>query len=408
MIQPSMSKAGALIACQWPFNNPLVPSVQQNEAMRWGSAAHAVWESALRGGISPKIAVGVVPRIAKEFDFPEQELHDNTSQAYTELLRWLDGGNYWKAKLLPAPKSAVLVEQAIAFDVIAGTARIAENVDEHHVYPGIAPTEHPGTLDFAIRLSAYGKRLPDRLRKSIFVLDHKTGMTVDPPRESAQLRSLALTLCTLWKAERAIVALLHAPRDGIPMVIADELTPKDLADHHDQLRGAFNRIGDGSLRPNPGCSWCPGITVCPAYGASLATLADSLGPPGEPLVEEAKKKVKEGNGGLVPRPRLDLTTPEGVGTAHMILQMMRACDEQLSDRIKQWLHEPDPSGQERFGVRPDGKLTVLKVIERENLSLASIKRNLPLAEAAKIEKLLRDKGCVEKLPREELRAVDDR
>jgi hypothetical protein len=409
MIQPSMSKAGALIECAWPFNNPLVPKIQQNEAMRFGAAAHAIWESGLRAGIASKIPAGVIPKIAKDFEFEEAELREHTLSAYDELLRWLGGGNYWNVNLLPAPKGAALVEQALAFDVATGVARIAANVDENHVYPDVTPDEHPGTLDFALRLGLYGaKRLPERLRRSVFVLDHKTGLTVDPPRESRQLRSLALTLATLWKADRAIVALLHAPRGGIPMVIADELNEKDLDDHHQQLRAAFGRIGDGSLRPNPGCHWCPGITVCPAYGASLATLADSLGPPGEPLIEEAKNKLKEQNGGIAPRARLDLSTPNGIGAAHMLVQMLRACDEQLSDRIKQWLREQNEDGTDRFGVRPDGKLTVLKTVERENLSLASIKRHLPLAEAAKMERLLRDKGCIEKLPREELRAVDDR
>ena len=82
--------------------------------------------------------------------------------------------------------------------------------------------------------------------------------------------------------------------------------------------------------------------------------------------------------------------------------MMRKVDETYTDILKQRIRD----GQ--LAQRPDGKFAVLRTVERDNLSLASIKRAFKPAEAAKIEKMLRDGGAIEKLPREELRAVDDR
>lgn len=401
-MQPTASKAGTLLQCAWAFNNPAVPKTIANVSMRYGSAFHSVVAAALEAGVAPKISTAAIPSAAKEFGVEnvEQELRAHTQAAYAELLHWLGGGNPWGLKLLPAPKKGViLVEQAIAYDVMTGKARLAPPVDENHVYHDVTDSEHPGTFDVAINLKAYGTRVPVRFRKAVLILDHKTGMTFDNPRDSAQLRSLAVACCALWGCERAVVAINHAPRDGIPAIFADELGPEDLVEHAAALKRAFARIGDGSLRPGPQCGYCAGNSVCPAYGGSLATLTDGL------------RAAYEGDGAagtLLPvvagRAPLSIDTPEGLGTVHMILQMMRRVDDEWAGRIKEKL-KSDPGF---FGVRPDGKFTVLRKTERDNLSMASIKRAVGNAEAARIEKMLRAKGCIERIEREELREVDDR
>jgi len=397
-----MSKTGLLLQCGWAFNNPLIPPTIANDPMRYGSAFHELLALSLENGVPPELSLAVLPAIAKKFHVREDELRAHASDAYKTLLDWLNGDNAFGLKLLPAPKGAIVIEKAIAYNTAAYSARMAPPVDENHVYQDVTPEEQPGTVDVAIRLGLYGTRVPPRFRKAVIVLDHKTGMSFDNPRDSKQLRSLALAFARLWKAERAIVAINHAPRDGLPAVFADELTKEELDEHADNLRDAFVRIGDGSLRPGPECGYCAGNAVCPAYGGSLASLSRDLqrmegALPPEPLEVESRKALNK------PTSRLDIETPEGIGTVHMILQMIRRLDDEWSERIKQKIRDG------MVGVRPDGKISVLKIVERDNLSLASIKRAFKKpGEAAKIEKMLRDAGAIEKLEREELRAVDDR
>lgn len=401
--QPSMSRAGLLLQCGWPFRNPLVPRVIANEAMKYGSGFHEVLAGSLSNGIPPKLSLAMLPNVAKTYDLDAKELRAHAAGAYEALLEWLDGGNQWHATFLPPQgvKHAVIVEQAVAYNVVDGTARLCENVDEHHTYRDATDEEHPGTADLAMNLTRFKTRVPIRLRDAVLVLDHKTGVSCDPPRESFQLRSLAVGFARLWGAKRAIVAILHAPRGGLPAVFADELSDNDLNEHARVLARSFERIGDGSLRPGSSCDWCPGRSVCPIYGGSLASLATSLdhgGVGAEPLAQEAHKSI------AVPNARLDIDTPQGLGTVHMVLQMIRRVDDDWSERCKnKLLANPD-----FVGVRPDGQLTVLIKTERDNLSLASIRRHLPKDAAARVEKVLRDGGCVEKLERIEMRAVPDR
>jgi hypothetical protein len=397
-----MSKAGLLLQCQWPFRNPLVAKVTANVPMRYGSAFHEIIASALEAGVPPKLSLAAVPNIATKFNVSADELRQHTQDAYLTLLDWLGGRNAWDMNLLPVPKGAIVIEKAIAYDTASDRARLAPPVDDDHVYHDVTDDEHPGTVDVAINLRLYGKRVPARFRKAVIVLDHKTGMTFDPPRESAQLRSLAVAFARLWGSDRAIVAINHAPRDGVPAIFADELTPAELDAHAKLLGPAFQRIGDGSLRPGPECGYCSGNSVCPAYGGSLAGLTKELrrmegAAPPEPLMQEARKALS-----VASPAKLDLDTPEGLGTLHMILQMMRKVDDTYSEVLRQKIRDG------MLAVRPDGKFTVIKTIMRDNLSLASIKRAFKPSEAAKIEKMLRDGGAIEKLPREELRAVDDR
>jgi len=400
MMQPTMSKAGLLLQCGWAFRNPLVPKVIANVPMRYGSAFHEVVANSLEAGVPPKLSLAALPNVAERFGVDAAELREHAQEGYLTLLDWLGGRNAWSMNLLPVPKGAIIIEKAIAYDTVTGKARLVSSVDENHVYTDVTDDEHPGTVDLAINLKAYGKRVPARLRRAVIVLDHKTGMTFDTPRESHQLRSLAVAFCRYWGADRAIVAINHAPRDGVPAIFADELTPAELQAHADLLGPAFQRIGDGSLRPGPECGYCAANSVCPVYGGSLAGLTRELramdGSLLEPLQQEAGKAVR-------PVGQLDLDTPEGLGKLHMILQMMRKMDETYTEVLKQKLREGV------VAVRPDGKLSVLKTVERDNLSLASIRRAFTKpGEAARIEKMLRDAGAIEKLPREELRAVDDR
>jgi hypothetical protein len=397
-----MSKAGLVTQCGWAFRNDLVPKVIANVPMKYGSAFHEVVAASLESGVAPKLSLAALPSVAEKFDVDVDELRQHTQDAYLTLCDWLGGRNAWSMNLLPAPKGAVVVEKAIAYDTATDTARLAPPVDENHVYHDVNDDEHPGTVDVAINLRLYpAKRIPARFRKAVIILDHKTGMSFDTPSESAQLKSLAVAFARLWGCDRAIVGINHAPRGGIPAVFADELGPEELAEHARKLQAAFPRIGDGSLRPGPECGYCAGNTVCPAYGGSLAALTKELrymdgAGPIEPLVQEARAALGQ-------HQRLDLNTPEGLGTLHMVLQMMGQVKDTYTDILKQKIRDG------MLAQRPDGKFAVLRTIERDNLSLASIKRAFKKpGEAAKIEKMLRDGGAIEKLPREELRAVDDR
>ncbi len=402
-MQPTMSKSGLLLQCGWAFHNPLVPETVANVPMRYGSAFHELLAVSLGAGAPPKLALAALPEIAARFDVDADELRQHAADAYITLLDWLGGRNAWSMNLLPAPPGAIVIEEAIAYDTRADKSRMVTAVDADHVYRDVTADEQPGTVDIAINLRKYGKRIPARFRKAVLICDHKTGMSFDPPRESAQLRSLAVAFARLWGCDRAIVGINHAPRGGISAVFADELTPAELSAHAACLQAAFPRIGDGSLRPGPECGYCPGNAVCPAHGGSLASLTGELrrmdGIRGaEPLAQEAAKALALGKSS----PQLDLNTPEGLGVVVSLLQMMRRMDDTYTPIIKQKIRDG------MLCVTPEGKFGVLKTVERDNLSIASIKRAFKKpGEAARVEKMLRDAGAIEKLPREELRMVDD-
>ncbi len=408
MAQPSMSKAGQLLQCSWAFDNPLVPRVQANTYMKRGSAFHELLASSLDSGVPPKLSLSAAPAIAERYEVDVDELRTHAAPAYDKLRDWLSGNNPWKVKLLPAPKGAIIVEKSIALHVPSGQARFIANPDENHIYQEAGEGDHPGTVDIAINLKLYGTRIPARLRDAVIVLDHKTGLTFDPPRENAQLKSLGVAFVRVWKQKRAIVGILHAHIESMPEVYVDELSGDALDAHAEALKEPFHRIGDGSMRPGSSCDWCAANGVCPTRGGSLVQIASLVGRSDvEPLAEEAQKKLGAANGNGLARKHIDLDTPEGMGLGQMILQFVRKVDDTWSAHIKANLRKG------MVGVRPDGKILELKTTMRENLSLASLRRavdrgKLKKSEYDKLEKQLRDIGAIETLEREEMRAVDDR
>jgi hypothetical protein len=403
MAQPSMSKAQQLLQCSWAFNNPVVPRVEANEYMRYGSAYHELVAVSLENGVAPQLSLAAAPNIAEKFNVDVEELKAHAAPAYERFIEWLSGGNPWGAKLLPVPKGAIIIEKSVALHVPTGKARFIANPDEQHIYQEAGEGDHPGTVDVAIDFGRYGKRLPERLRDAVGVFDHKTGLTFDPPRENAQLKSLGVAFVRIWKRRRAVLGIVHAHRESVPEVYVDEVSGEVLDAHAESLKQPFARIGDGSMRPGSSCDWCAGNSVCPTRGGSLVQIASLVSRQEEPLVETAREKLGV-NGG---RKYIDLDTPDGAGLAHMILQFTRKVDDEWSARIKANVRKG------LVAVRPDGKLLELKQTQRENLSLASLRRALERKKITQkrydeLEKQLRDIGAIEVLEREELRAVDDR
>jgi hypothetical protein len=396
-LTPSMSKTDAFLACQWPWERDdiEVPGVIQNEPMSYGSAFHeAMAGEEERELLKARKAVNY-KAVAEHWRVEDADaLRKHVIDSLNMMLKWLRKENPYEVDLTAGlPRDAILIEKAVAFNAARGTARFAQGVDANHVYVDRELGELPGTLDLALRLGA-SKKLVKRFGKTIFLLDHKTGQECDPPGRSGQLKSLACALCKLWGAERAIVAVMHTPRWGIPSVFSDELSPTELVHHRRHLEIAHSRVGDGSLRPGQHCLRCQAITVCPVHGAGMAALVRATEK--DPLVAEAEQALAP-----APRPVIDLSTPEGLGDAHDLLRVYDKMRDQIWEQMKLRIQANGP------GVKRNGKLLAIVKTERENLSKSSILKAYGPVDGARLLEELRRREAITMVPRDELREVSD-
>lgn len=377
-IRPTMSKAELLIACQWPWGRQRIRSVgstaSSDEAARFGSAFHEVMAAWISANMPREIRTSWVNRAAERFSIDTAELLDHVSNAAPFFLDWIRSSNQWGVDLTAA---RLRVELPLAYNVKKGTARVIALPNAAHEYEEATAHELPGTLDLVI------DQMPEKYRSKgaphFILLDHKTGEYCDLPQDSQQIKGLTNAYAGIvpYPNRKAAGAVFHAPRGhaGLSAVYDHEYSDKELAQNRKSLLRALGRIGDGSLTPNPGCQWCPALSICPTQTSALVKLGDGS---------------------------LSKMTPEILGAQHQAKQLIDRYLKQWSDDAKAWVKMNGP------GVRPDGMLVDIVEKSMENLSKASIVRALGSIEGEKMIAKLRKLGCIEISEREELRAVKDR
>jgi hypothetical protein len=244
-----------------------------------------------------------------------------------------------------------------------------------HDYPEAGEDEFPGTADLVsvVRRSALSKKI-------LLVLDHKSGFNVAAdwqprtPAENGQLRSLATAFADRYEPDLVIVAFFHAPIEGLPTVMADELTSADIESHRRELQRAWKRLGNGWLHPGDWCAHCPAWAVCPTNSTSLTELKRAGGP----------------------------LTSTRVGSIHAALGEFNRLADRLREEIRAWVAANGP------GERPDG--STVEIVEKmvERLSKRSILEALgPVRGEAMLDQL-RSCGALAERPQLELRAVKSR
>jgi Protein of unknown function (DUF2800) len=241
-----------------------------------------------------------------------------------------------------------------------------------HDYPEALPDEFPGTADLTSVVESNSRIL--------LVLDHKSGFNVAAdwqprtPAENGQLRSLATAFADLYAPDLVIVAFFHAPLEGLPQVMADELTVSDLCQHRTELTKAWRRLGNGWLHPGEHCAYCPAWSACPTNTTSLTVLQRAGGP----------------------------LTAQRVGAIHAALSEFNRLGDKLRTEIRDWVARNGPA------ERPDGSTVELveKMVER--LSKSSVLAALGPDKGNAMLDSLRACGALAERPQLELRAVKSR
>lgn len=358
--QVSASKTGLLLACTRPF----APDVKQDERdatekMTYGSATHEGLEC---------LALGELPnyaRIAKKWDVKDvSELKKHVQMAWNCLHRWMTSR---ALKIVGVERPMATRIYKVKGGGLRVQTRFCEFDADTHTYD-LKPGEFGGTYDLL---------LEDK-NHNLIVLDTKTGDWGDfcNPGSWPQL----LTLGVQANGNVKELAILHTPREGVPVVYSDPVTGDQLAQHAKALKKALARIGDGSLTPGTHCVRCPARSSCPSQDGLLLVRATSL--------------VKAANVAL------EKSTPSP-GAMHMFLAEFKRLAERAHAELKARVVAGDVI------QRPDGKVLVLRHKSVEGLSKSSIVKALGKKDGEKMIAKLRKMKCTEVSERDEMWAVDE-
>jgi PD-(D/E)XK nuclease superfamily len=369
-LNPTASKTDLLFACTYPWGRK-VKREPIGERTRFGSAFHQVMEGRLQSR-RPLLALAA----AGEWGVDLDELHERVDEAVPVVKAWLAGANMWGLDFI---KAGIQTEVSVAYNPTTGEARfLPDGPGPNHDYPGREPGEICGTADVVSTIGWAGRRKKgDTTPTTLLVLDHKSGWNVaadwqpQTPAESGQLRTLALGLAKLYKADRVIVAYFHAPRTGTPQVYEDLLTLDDLEAHRKALKAALGNVGSDWLRPGPWCAYCPAFMICPTQTTSLVELKRSGGP----------------------------LTAERVGAIHQAVTGYDSLRDRLREEMRAWVRNNGPA------VRPDGQLIDLVERTKTSLSQASVVRALGALKGGKMLQKLKAAGAIETKTNLELRVV---
>jgi hypothetical protein len=366
LVRPTMSKTDLLFQCSYPWFKS-VHAETVGERTRFGSAFHEGAEAILRGKrFNAKAS-------AKKWDVNADELRDRVGSALPVLLKWLRGSNMWG---LDFTRGKVSTEVTAALNMAGAPTRLLPGgPGELHDYPEALENEFPGTAD----LVSFGVTF-DSGKKVLLILDHKSGWNVAAdwqprtPAENGQLRSLATAFADLYASDLVIVAFFHAPLEGLPQVMADELTVSDLCQHRTELTKAWKRLGNGWLHPGDWCSYCPAWSTCPTNTTSLTVLQRTGGP----------------------------LTAQRVGAIHQARREFNRMSDRLGEEIRAWVAANGP------GECPDGSTVELveKMVER--LSKSSVLAALGPDKGNAMLDSLRSCGALAEKAQLELRAVKSR
>ena len=354
-INGSMSKTDLLLQCQY-WASPTVTTVPEptevstlNYALRFGRGFHKCMEIHLesRGRKKPKFAV-----IAARFSVEAERLEQFYWRARTYIDKLLKDRGW--------DEEERLVERKMVYDPFSDKMRFLASTKERD-YSDRRSTELPGTGDLAV--------LPRQ--KRFMVLDWKSGSSSYDAQDNGQLLSLALGLSRHLEAYEADVFIVRIDEDFIEPS-EGVLTRKHLDEHREKLKQAIQ----SALSPNPSmrigthCTkyYCSAIEVCPAHAGPLS-LRDAI----------------EG-----------VLTPEQRGHQYARYQAAKKLVEKIGDF---WHRDVENNGPIFLD---NGQEVILKPVQKENLSKASIRRAFnPVDAEAKINEL-RDSGALEDISYDQL------
>ncbi len=366
--QVTASKTALLLECSRPFADGVETQHEEpSEAMRYGSALHEVLE------LSPNRKDS--ERIAKKWGADHAELYPHAVRTLACLKKWMAGDNIFEEVFHVIGRETHRATKLMSENPYYGEKTKTRECDfdsEAHTYD-LRPGEFGGTDDLVVESHAHS--LTHGVRR--VVIDYKSGDYGDfhKPSEMPQMLTLAL------QTQADAVAILHSPREGVPVMYVDAVPSDVLEAFADKLRTAMARIGDGSLRPGPWCQRCSARIGCPAGDADLLKKANAL-------IKVAVTSEEMGR-------------PLDKGRFHVFLQEL----DRLAKRAKEVLKADVKAGE--IIVRPDGQILVLNERSAESLSKASIVRALGKQKGEALIESLRKKGCVSTSTWEELRAVKE-
>lgn len=370
-LQPTASKSSLLVGdpdpktglspggCTRPFSEGTsTDSDEPGYAAKYGSALHELLYLGLGGKLSKQLAGDIAVKWGLDFD-SNTELLPHAVRAVDALTHWMSSHNPWGAtyRIVGAEKHL-----AIKVGVHSVSARETAFDEKEHRYE-LASREIGGTYDLLLECR------PLSTGPEFVVLDYKTGSGFYDdymrPSRLPQMRTLALA------TGASAVAVLHTPRDAPSVVYAEELTEAGQKHHARLLRQAMRRIGDGSMRPDGYCKYCPARSGCPAFDGELLKSAGAL--------------VKT----VVAHPLAENVDP---GQFHMLLTDM----SRLVDRGRDALKARVKQGE--IIQRPDGKVLVMRPrAGYESASKSGFERQLGKAAAEKLMAKLRKMGALEQV-----------
>lgn len=422
VLHPSMSTAGLLLVCQWPwgrtvsseplevvgekpsekslavYSPPRVVSdsgnaLSETPEANYGSAIHEVLAARI---VDPPKKIKKAKVAAKWgiTDSDEQAAFiAHADEAVDTFITWMVKKNPWGIDLTRRAK--IRTEMSIAYNVEKNTARLAvAPTADTHEYKGIEVGELPGTADVVIdeidrTLRAPMKKedvgdLAARLAEvpDLIVIDHKTGDGWAMPNENAQLKSLALANAVRVNAKSAAVGIFHTSTEESSTMFIDEIDREEIKEFRVKLKTAWKRIGDGSLNPGFHCGGCPAISICPAHAGAIMQIETGL-----------------------------VMTPERVGEIAMKLSAFQAAGEKIEAEIKAWIKAYGlPSGDKTRAVPlPSGKWYRTKPTKRAGwqVSTKALREVFGVEEAERLIAALKKAGHLKDSEYDDWRVVND-
>lgn len=367
VLQPSMSNASLLLACQWwvgkaassqPLDNviemhedgtlvkppkysPPAPSVDistlavwqpprevsesgnalsDTEGANYGSGIHEVLAARI---VSPPKKLKIVD-VAAKWGITESDdvkaFRAHAEEAVESFIGWMTKKNPWGVDLTRHAK--IRTEMAVAYNVEKNTTRLIPTpTADTHEYRGLEIGELPGTAD--VVFDEVDKKAKAAGAPDLILIDHKSGDGWNMPVENDQLWSLTNANAVRIGAKNAAMGIFHTPVENVSTMFIDEIDREQMRDFRAQLKAAWRRIGDGSMRPGPHCAFCQAATVCPTQQSAIVQVETSMA-----------------------------MTPERVGEMAQKLAIFKKSAEKIDDEIKAWIKQFGLPGSDKSRAVP--------------------------------------------------------
>jgi hypothetical protein len=377
-LQPTASKTALLLECQRPFDPETeIEEREPNEAATYGTKFHAAMLRVMTGQRWADTDLDFVRHVDAARECLQTWMNDNVFERKFKIAKIGP-----KRKEFDAERPRALQIYLDAFDGASYHAHMRSPAfdEETHQYD-LRPGEIGGTTDLVL-IDKSGFRV---------VVDYKTGakewdnygddQDPDDSDFSDPRTPQMLTLAEMTGAQA--VAILHAPKDGIPVIYAREVETSfafgvfhaELSKHVAALGKAMSRVGDGSMRPGPWCKRCPAKQGCPTNNAEVAKATTAL--------------VRQIGNSAIDTRCLD------IGKIHQLLPQAERGLKLMRDEIKERVR----SGE--VIERPNGK--TLQIVERTVERMAG-KGDFQKAMTEEEFEKLRAKGLVKTTTEERLEA----